>query len=113
MCSSDLTAIMIVNHNINDIKNKEQELEEAQKKYEKLMNTLPQGVMLINPDGRIESCNKRGVEIFGLTEEQVLGKELVNSSWKAIRADGTSFPYTEWSSDVCSSDLWTIGLDLR
>lgn len=94
------TAIMIVNHNINDIKNKEQELEEAQKKYEKLMNTLPQGVMLINPDGRIESCNKRGVEIFGLTEEQVLGKELVNAAWKAIRADGTPFPYTEFPAIV-------------
>ncbi len=93
-------AIMIVSHNINNLKNKEKQLEAATKKYEILMNTLPQGVMMINADGKIEACNKRGAEIFGLTEDEVLGKILASPSWKAIKVDGSVFPLTEFPAIV-------------
>ena len=93
-------AIMIVSHNINDAKSKEKQLDAAKKKYEILMNTLPQGVMMINADGKIEACNKRGAEIFGLTEDELLGKMLASPSWKAIKTDGSVFPLTEFPAIV-------------
>ena len=93
-------AIMIVSHNINDIKNKEKELEIEQKKYSILMNTLPQGVMMINADGRIEACNKRGADIFGLMEDEAIGKLAASPEWKAIKADGSVFPLTEFPAVV-------------
>lgn len=89
-------AIMIVSHNINDVKHKEKELETAKSQYEILINTLPQGVMMINADGKIEACNKRGAEILGLTEEEALGKVIASPSWKAVKADGSVFPLTEF-----------------
>ena len=93
-------AIMIVSHNINDIKNKEKELEAEQKKYSILMNTLPQGVMMIDADGKIEACNKRGADIFGLTEEDALGKLAASPAWKAIKTDGSVFPLAEFPAVV-------------
>lgn len=93
-------AVMIVCHNINDVKIKEKELDAAKKKYDILMNTLPQGVMMINADGKIEACNKRGAEIFGLSEDEVLGKVLASPSWKAIKPDGSVFPLTEFPAVV-------------
>ena len=93
-------AIMIVSHSINDVKVKELQLDEAKKKYEILMSTLPQGVMMINADGKIEACNKRGAEIFGLTNDEILGKVLASPYWKAIKADGSVFPLTEFPAMV-------------
>ncbi|MEI2739788.1 MAG: PAS domain S-box protein [Chitinophagaceae bacterium] len=93
-------AIMIVSHNINDEKTKERELDAIKKQYEILMNTLPQGVMMINANGTIGACNKRGAEIFGLSEDEILGKAFANSSWKAIKTDGSVFPATEFPAVV-------------
>ena len=93
-------AIMIVSHNISDVRVKEKELEEAEKKYEKLLNTLPQGVMMINAEGRIDAVNKKGAEIFGLTEDQLIGAELTGADWKTIRPDGSPFPPTEFPAVV-------------
>ena len=92
--------IMIVSHRINDIKNKELQLDAAKKKYEILMSTLPQGVMMITADGKIEACNKRGAQIFGLTENDMIGRVLVNASWKAVKADGSVFPLTGFPANV-------------
>jgi two-component system sensor histidine kinase UhpB len=93
-------AILIVSHSINDVKNKELQLEAAKKKYEILMSTLPEGVMMINREGKIEACNKRGAAILGLTEEEALGSVLASPSWKAIKADGSVFPETEFPAMV-------------
>jgi PAS domain S-box-containing protein len=93
-------AVMIVSHNINDEKKQEKQLEAAQERYEILMNTLPQGVMMINTDGKIEACNKRGAEILGLTEDEALGRVIASPAWKAIKADGSVFPLTEFPAVV-------------
>ena len=91
---------MIVSNNINDVKNKESQLDVAQKKYEILMNTLPEGVMMINANGIIEACNKRGAEILGLTEDEALGKSVTDPFWKAFKADGVLFPLSEYPAVV-------------
>ena len=93
-------AIMIVSHNINDLKNKENQLETAKKKYQILMNTLPEGVMMIDAAGKVDACNKRVAEILGLTEEELLGKVVASPTWKAIKVDGSVFPLTEFPAVV-------------
>jgi PAS domain S-box-containing protein len=89
-------AVMIVCHNINDAKSKETELASAQKKYEILMNTLPDGVLMLDAGGKITACNRKGAEILGLLEDELLGKTFTGSSWKAVKPDGTPFPLPEF-----------------
>lgn len=98
--SSLPVAILIVSHNISDAKNNEQELETARKQYRILMNTLPQGVMVVDKEGKIKTCNKRGAAILGLREEETKGMEFASPSWQAIKADGSVFPVMEFPTMV-------------
>ena len=89
-------AILIISQPSDNDTSKDNQLAAAQAKYEILMDTLPEGVMLIDADGRIEACNKRGAGILGLTGDTVLGQVLASPSWKAIKTDGTVFPLAEF-----------------
>lgn len=85
-------AVMIVSHIINDIKKTEKALLASESKFEVLLNTLPHGVVMIGADGKISTCNKKGAEILGLSDQEVLGKEVASPNWKAVNADGSVFP---------------------
>ena len=93
-------AFVMVNRDITDIKNKERKLEEAEKEYTTLVNTLFDGVMMIKADGKISAANRRAAEILGFSEEELVGKIVACPSWKAIRQDGTIFPLTEFPAVV-------------
>jgi PAS domain S-box-containing protein len=93
-------SIIFVNHNITKVKSTEKKLAEAEATYEKLVNTLVDGVIMLDKDGKVTTCNKRASAILGLNEEELLGKELGDSSWKAIKEDGTPFPWYEFPTVV-------------
>ena len=93
-------SIIFVNHNITKVKSTEKKLAEAEATYEKLVNTLVDGVIMLDREGKITTCNKRASAILGLPEEELLGKEFGDSSWKAIKTDGGPFPWYEFPSVV-------------
>jgi len=93
-------SIIFVNHNITKVKSTEKKLAEAEATYEKLVNTLVDGVIMLDKDGKITTCNKRASAILGLNEAELLGKELGDSSWHAVKADGTAFPWYEFPAIV-------------
>jgi PAS domain S-box-containing protein len=93
-------SVLVVCHNTTEAKKKEDQLLSAETKYQILLNTLPEGVMMIAADGKISACNKRGAEIFGLTQEEILGQDAANYSWKAIKQDYSPFPVTEFPAVV-------------
>ena len=93
-------SIIFVNHNITKVKSTEKKLAEAEATYEKLVNTLVDGVIMLDKDGKVTTCNKRASAILGSTEDELLGKELGDSSWKAIKADGSPFPWYEFPTVV-------------
>jgi PAS domain S-box-containing protein len=88
-------SIIFVNHNITKEKNTENKLAETETTYKKLVNTLVDGVLMINNEGEITTCNRRASEILGLSEENLLGKNLNANTWKTIKIDGSSFPWYE------------------
>jgi PAS domain-containing protein len=89
-------SIIFVNHNITKVKSTEKKLAEAEATYEKLVNTLVDGVIMLDKDGKVTTCNKRASAILGTNEVELLGKELGDSSWNAIKEDGTPFPWYEF-----------------
>ena len=92
--------IVFVNHNITTVKSTEKKLAEAEATYEKLVNTLVDGVIMLDKEGKVTTCNKRASAILGIVEQDLLGKEFGDSSWKAIKADGTPFPWYEFPTIV-------------
>jgi PAS domain S-box-containing protein len=93
-------SVIFVNRNITRAKSTERMLEEAEATYQKLVNTLVDGVIMIDKNGIITTCNKRAATILGLTEEQLLGKHLDGKSWNAIKPDGSLFPWYEYPGNV-------------
>ena len=93
-------SVMFINYNINEEKNNEKQLGFTRRKNEILMNTLPQGVMMLNAEGVIEACNKRGADILGIAEHEVLGMQFANQCWRAVKVDGSNFPITEFPAIV-------------
>ncbi len=93
-------SIVFVNHNITKVKSTETKLAEAEATYEKLVNTLVDGVIMLDRNGKITTCNKRASAILGLGEEELLGNDLGDTSWKAIKTDGSPFPWYEFPTVV-------------
>lgn len=85
-------SVLLVGENITDIKRKEIEIRAEERKYELLMNSLPEGFMIINTLGEIENCNKTGAEILGLSEEEVIGKKLAELNLGAHDEDERPVP---------------------
>ncbi|MFN8290824.1 MAG: PAS domain S-box protein [Chitinophagaceae bacterium] len=71
---------------------KDEQLAAAEIKFDALVNTLQDGVVIIGADGKIVTTNKKAASILGLPEEEMIGKVVGDFSWKAIRPDGSVFP---------------------
>lgn len=61
-------------------------------KLEALFHNLSEGVILQNADGKIVKANSSICTIFGLTEDQILGRTSMDPRWRAIGADGSALP---------------------
>ena len=93
-------SILIVCHNITRARQKEKELAAAERKYEILMNTLHQGVIMMDRELNISACNRRGSEILGIRQDDLLRLDIAHIDFKVLRADGTPMPYTEFPAVV-------------
>ena len=63
-----------------------QKLEELERFYEEIVNTLAEGVVVVNPEDRIVFANPAVSEILGWTKEEILGKnwwELIAPPFRA------------------------------
>ncbi len=70
----------------------EELLQESELKYRTLFETMSQGVLHQDLDGKIISANPAAERILGLSIDQVQGKTFTDPSWRAIREDESNFP---------------------
>jgi len=80
-------------------------LHEAQKNaaekdrlYRQLYETMQQGVLYYDAEGRIIDANPAAVSILGLARDQLIGMHGLNPAWSAIAPDGS--PITEMECPV-------------
>ncbi|NLE08588.1 MAG: PAS domain S-box protein, partial [Dehalococcoidales bacterium] len=81
-----------VERDITERKQAEQKLRESEEKYRTLFETMAQGVVYQDVDGKITAANKAAERILGLTVEQMTGRTSGDERWHAIHQDGTPFP---------------------
>lgn len=93
-------SVMFICNSLQEEKIIEKQIDVAKKKYEILMHTLPQGVMMISGSGVIESCNKRCAEMLGISANEVLGMLYTTHAWNVVKPDGSIFPFTEFPGNV-------------
>lgn len=79
-------------YNINKekiyIKNQEHETNE---KYKALFESIEQGVVQQDAEGKIISANQAAQDILGLTLSQMIGRDHTDPRWGSIHEDGSEF----------------------
>ncbi len=102
-----ISSVVLVNHNISEKIKQDRELAQVENKYQTVVESLSEGVVLINVDGKISTANKKAIEILGLSSEEALGLVVASPKWKAIKEDETVFPLEQFPAIV----TLTTGID--
>ncbi len=78
----------------------EEALRTSEERYRSLVSVLEEGVLMLDPDGELLTCNESAERIFGLGRDELRERGLLNPLWQAMREDGTPFPSDELPSQV-------------
>ncbi len=83
---------MILSHDISKRHSAATALKETETRYQSVINTLSEGIVLQTADGSIQACNTAAEAILGLTADQMMGRTSIDPRWRAIHEDGSPFP---------------------
>lgn len=75
-------------------------LTESESKYKFLFDTMSQGVLMQDAEGKIIEANIAAEKILGLSIDQLLGKTSFDPRWKMIKEDGTPFDPKNTPSNI-------------
>jgi PAS domain S-box-containing protein len=67
----------------------EQTLKSNQQRLQYILDTMAEGVVILDINGEIIYVNPMGQNILGLTEEQILGRSYKDTKWRSERIDGS------------------------
>jgi PAS domain S-box-containing protein len=90
--------IVAVYDDVTKKKIAQQKLNESERKYHLLFETMAQGVVFHNKKGEILSANPAAEEILGVSIEDMKMRTSANPNWEAIREDGSIYPANEHPS---------------
>lgn len=85
---------------ITDRKMVDQILHNKDKEQRILLDNLWAGVVIHAPDARIIDCNKKAHEIFGLTYEQMIGKNVTDPVWRFLYDNGAQMPLEAYPVNI-------------
>ncbi len=67
-------------------------LARAELRYESVIQSASEGMVVLGPSGAIIDSNKAASEILGLSEDELYGRTPRDPRWRAVRANGQAFP---------------------
>ncbi len=73
-------------------KEAERELHESESRYRNLFESMAQGVLIRDKDGRIITVNNAAVEIIGLSRSELVGLTLLGRAVGSTHEDASDFP---------------------
>ncbi|MCP4690040.1 MAG: PAS domain S-box protein, partial [Desulfobacterales bacterium] len=86
------TQVIAALEDISARKKMERQLKESEGKHRALFETMAQGVVYQDAEGRIISANPAAERILGLPLDHLQGGAFLDSRWRAVREDGSDFP---------------------
>ncbi|HEY9873772.1 MAG TPA: PAS domain S-box protein [Candidatus Obscuribacterales bacterium] len=73
----------------------EEALRENQQRLTQILETAPNGITIVNRDGKISSANAAAEKILGLRRSQITERIYNDAAWKITTVDGQPFPEDE------------------
>jgi hypothetical protein len=71
-------------------------LRESEARFAKAIETMAEGLVLLDMDGNVRLCNHAAERILGLPAAEIMRLGLTIGRLGAVRADGSRFPPEEW-----------------
>jgi two-component system cell cycle sensor histidine kinase/response regulator CckA len=88
-------ALQFISRDITEEQKVRDALIKSEKGYRTLFETMTQGVVYQDSDGKIISANPAAQKILGLSHEQLMGRTSADHRWHSILEDGSNFPGQE------------------
>lgn len=76
---------------VTERKRAERALRESRERWERIADTVPDGVALVDASGRIEYANRAAVQILGLHAPSIAGRSYDAPEWEITAIDGGPF----------------------
>ncbi len=72
------------------------ELHASEQRYRSLIEKVQAAIVLHDGQGRVLNGNPMAQELLGLSEDQLLGRSLIDPDWHFLREDGSVLPVAEY-----------------
>ncbi|WP_022836381.1 PAS domain-containing sensor histidine kinase [Salisaeta longa] len=70
--------------------------EQMGSRFDALLNTVNEGVLLMDRRGIFRDCNATAARIFGRPRHEIIGARFNDDKWNGLRPDGTPMPNAEF-----------------
>jgi PAS domain S-box-containing protein len=101
--AADVASITVVADRVAaacDIAHRRGTLIESEARYQSLVASLHEGVVLQDASGRIVASNPAAERLLGMTVDQLMGKTSLDPRWRTVHEDGSDFPGPEHPASI-------------
>ncbi|MEW6261540.1 MAG: ATP-binding protein [Thermodesulfobacteriota bacterium] len=84
--------VVYLTRDVTELKRAGDALKESEEKYRTLFETMAQGVVYQDAEGKIIEANPSALRILGLTLDQLIGRSSLYPNRRIILEDGSDFP---------------------
>ena len=89
--NGDAIAIIEINADVTEQRLTQEAVREAQERYRHVVDTLAEGVVLFDRDGRNVQSNPAGARLVGLPSADLEGAAIGDRRWLTVREDGSEY----------------------
>jgi len=68
----------------------------VERRFDVLIDTISEGVLLMDDEGRFRDCNEAAEAILGRPAEEIVGTQFHDDRWSGLREDGSPLPNVEF-----------------
>lgn len=72
-----------------------QALRTSEARYREVLTTMAEGVIFVDAEGMIQTCNPSGAAILGVEPEDLKGLSVLSDQWNMLDAQEQPIPYTD------------------
>jgi PAS domain S-box-containing protein len=101
--AADVASITVIADRVAaacDLANRRVTLLSSEARYQSLVASLHEGVVLQDANGKIVASNPAAETILGMTLDQLMGKTSLDARWRSVREDGSDFPGADHPASI-------------